>query len=114
MNSKEMNRLLIDEFPELLGAYQDEVRWQEGDDTGSHIVYGDVLTPYFIECFSNNNEIKVVKILNFIEKILELDFTYSNEVIAFSVLERIKYGYENSDLLIKHIGLLSSKLWNEI
>ncbi len=114
MNNKELNMMLIDEFPELASAYQDEVSWQEGNDTGSHIVYGDVFTPYFIECLSVNNEIKIVKILNFIEKILEFDFTYSNEVIAFSVLESIKYEYGNAEILQKNIGVLSKKLLNEI
>ncbi len=114
MNNEKMNIMLIEEFPELLNLYQSEVSWQEGNNTGSHIVYGDVFTPYFIECLDKKNEIKILKILNFIEHILKLDFTYSNEIIAFSVLERIKIKYSDSMILKKQMGILTSKIWNEI
>lgn len=114
MNSEKMNMMLIDVFPELFNAYQSEVSWQEGNNTGSHIVYGDVFTPYFIECLDMKNEHKILKILNYIEDILKLDFTYSNEVIAFSVLERVKIKYSDSLILKKQMGTLTSKIWNEI
>ena len=50
MNSIELNKLLIEKFPNLIDDYCDEVGWQEGDETGSHIVYGDVFTPYIVKC----------------------------------------------------------------
>ncbi len=114
MGNKEMNLMLVNEFPELFNAYQEEVSWQEGDNTGSHVVYGDVLTPYFINCIEKQSEGKVKKILDFIEKILEIDSVYSNEVITFSVLERVKFEHGNSPLIKKHIGILSNRVLNEI
>ena len=87
MNAKQLNCFLIDSFPELKQKYHEEVDWQEGDETGSHIVYGDVFTPYVEEMISKNDELKLQKIFMFIETILKYDDIYSDEVIMFSVLE---------------------------
>ena len=37
VNSLELNKILILEFSNLKSAYIEEVEWQEGDNTGSHI-----------------------------------------------------------------------------
>ncbi len=42
MTSKCLNQKLLAAFPELERPYRDQTEWQEGDDTGSHVVYGDV------------------------------------------------------------------------
>ena len=39
MTNKELNQFLVKTFPELKQAYDEEVSWQEGDDTGSHVVF---------------------------------------------------------------------------
>lgn len=114
MDSKKMNLLLKRNFPNLIDKYNKEVEWQEGDETGSHTVYGDVLAPYLIECVKKNKEPEVVKILQFVEQILELNNKYSNEVIAFSILERIEYEYRDSLLLNKNYGKLTLQIINEI
>ena len=76
MDSKKLNIMLIESFPNLIDEYREEVQWQEGDDTGSHAVYGDVLSPYLIKCIEQNNTSEVIKILVFIEKVLELNIKY--------------------------------------
>lgn len=101
--------MLVEYFPNLTDKYKEEVEWQEGDDTGSHTVYGDVLTPYLIDCIKQNNELEIISILNFIERILTLDIKYSDEVIAFSVLERIEYEFRNSKMLNDNYGELTKK-----
>lgn len=35
--------------------------WQEGDETGAHTVYGDVFTPYIVNCIENNNQKEIEK-----------------------------------------------------
>jgi len=114
MTSNELNKLLIKSFPELKNAYDEEVSWQEGDDTGSHTVYGDILTPYLSKCLNEQNEKEIKKIFSFIESVLELQDNYIDEVITFSVLEGIVYQYQNSFLLNKHVGKLTKKLIEEI
>ena len=55
MDIKQLNQLLISKFPELEKEYHEEVDWQEGDETGSHVVYGDVLTPYIEKIIIQQN-----------------------------------------------------------
>ncbi len=114
IDSKDLNSLLIKEFPELNKEFMDEVNWQEGIETGSHVVYGDVLTPFLKRCIENQNEAKVVQILNFLEKILKYEEKYSDEVVAFSVLEALYFEYPNCELLNKNYGEKCKKVLKEI
>lgn len=104
MNSKDLNNMLINEFPELNKEIMDEISWQEGLYTGSHVVYGDVLVPYLRKCIDSQNEIKVIQILNFLEKILKYNEKYSGEVITLSVLEALYFEYPDCELLNKNYG----------
>ena len=70
MEAKELNRLLIDRFPELEKKYHDEVDWQEGNETGSHVVYGDVLAPYLEAAVAQNKQEVLKKMFVFVEDIL--------------------------------------------
>lgn len=114
MDKKKLNMMLIEIFPDLIEKYKEEVEWQEGDNTGSHIVYGDVLAPYLIDCIEQKKETEVIKILEFIERILKSNIKYSDEVIAFSILERIEYEYRDSVLLNNNYGELTKKMIEEI
>lgn len=106
--------MLIKEFPELNKEVMDEVSWQEGIETGSHVVYGDVLTPFLKICIENQNKSKVVQILNFLEKILGYGEKYSDEVVAFSVLEALYFEYPDCELLNKNYGAKCKKVLKEI
>ncbi len=114
MDSKKLNKMLIENFANLGEKYKEEVEWQEGDNTGSHTVYGDVLAPYLVECIEQKKEAEVIKILDYIERILRFNIKYSNEVIAFSILERIEYEYRDSELLNNNFGEISKKVIEEI
>ena len=46
MTCKELNLKLIELLPEIKKMYEEETSWQEGDNTGSHIVFSDVFFPY--------------------------------------------------------------------
>ena len=89
MNSLELNKILILEFSNLKSAYIEEVEWQEGDNTGSHTVYGDIFVPYVRECILSKNANEITKIDKFLENLLEKKDNYADEVITFSVLESI-------------------------
>ena len=89
MTNKELNQFLVASFPELKHAYDEEVRWQEGDDTGSHVVFGDVFTPHLEKLIVAKNEDKLKIVFNFIEEILTINSKYCDEIIAFSVLEKL-------------------------
>jgi len=89
MKSQFFNKLLLARFPNLTAKYLHEISWQEGDSTGSHVVYGDVLTPYLVECITSGNIQETEKIFAFLEEILSLKDEYSENVIACSVIESI-------------------------
>ena len=109
MEAKELNRLLIDRFPELEKKYHDEVDWQEGNETGSHVVYGDVLAPYLEAAVAQNKQEVLKKMFVFVEDILCQNEDYSDEVIMFSVLERILYDKEQVQNCRKYFGKRTEK-----
>lgn len=91
MKEKEFNLKLIEKFPELKPKYEDEVNWQEGDNTGSHVVYGDVFVPFIIENLNKKDNEKLIEIFNFIEELLNMNDDYVEDVISVSVIESIIY-----------------------
>ena len=114
MKSRELNKLLIKTFPNLNSEYHEEVDWQEGDDTGSHTVYGDVFTPYIVNCIENNRQNQLNCIFGFLEFLLLKNDLYTNEVIAFSVLESIGYLIKDNKPLLEMLGEKTKILLNEV
>ena len=53
MMSKELNLKLLTLLPEIKDLYDNEVSRQEGDETGSHIVFSDVWFPYILKNLDN-------------------------------------------------------------
>lgn len=87
-------------FPELKEKYDEEVNWQEGDNTGSHVVYGDVFTPFIRKKLEEKDNRKLEKIFEFIEKLLETNDDYIENVLSVSVIESIIY--DDTDLIKKY------------
>ncbi|MBQ7118732.1 MAG: hypothetical protein IJO09_00810 [Oscillospiraceae bacterium] len=111
MISKELNLKLIEFLPEIKELYEEEVSWQEGDETGSHIVFSDVFVPYILKNFDNAEITK--KNFKVIEDILNLHDEYADEVIALSVLENLFYEENIIDKVNEHLGLLSRKAFEQ-
>ena len=114
MKSFELNKLLLERFPNLKETYQDEVSWQDGDETGSHIVYGDIFTPYIIECFKNQKDDKIIAIFNYLETILLKQDEYAGEVITFSVIESILYLIEKHSKYTEMMGSETKKVFDDL
>jgi len=91
MTSKELNLRLKYALPEIKELYDDETSWQDGDNTGSHIVYGDVFAPFIKEQIKFNNKIYLKQLFQFIEDLLLLNDKYTDEVISFSVIESLLF-----------------------
>mgnify|MGYP000014816106 FL=1 len=109
MTSKELNLKLVELLPEIKERYEDEISWQEQDDTGSHIVFGDVFFPYIIENLSDKKITK--KNFDVVEKILELHDDYADEVISLSVLENLFYEQSAVDSFKQFLGDLSKNIF---
>lgn len=115
MRSIELNKMLIDSFPNLINDYQEEVEWQEGDETGSHTVYGDVFTPYVVKCIENKEFDELNAIFEFLELLLSKEDPYVEEVVAFSVIESIEYLLkENEETIYNKIGKRTKELLVEV
>lgn len=114
MKSTQLNQLLISRFPELKQKYYDEVIWQEGDETGSHVVFGDVFSPYIEKSLIENKVAELEKIFEFIEEVLSKHEEYSDEVILFSVLERLICNKEQFEKCKKYFGKRTYEIVKEI
>ena len=114
MDTKQLNLLLLDKFPELEKEYHDEVDWQEGDETGSHVVYGDVFAPYIEKNIIQHNNAEIKKVFAFIEEILSRNEKYSGEVIMFSVLERLMLDEAHFKSCKKYWGKCTKKIIKEM
>ncbi|WP_099224735.1 DUF7674 family protein [Listeria costaricensis] len=90
MTSEELNQRLLKNFPHLEESYQIEINWQDGDATGSQIVYSDIFTPFVTKSILSMNDQAVKTIFSFVEEILQLNDVYCTEVITVSVLENIQ------------------------
>ena len=115
MTSKELNLKLIQNISEVKDKYIEETSWQDGDDTGSHVVFADVLVPYTKEQMLKNHKEAVERVFTFIEDMLDLDDEYVNEVIALSVIESLIFESEVKDkMLFKYVKPKTLKLVQEL
>ncbi|MDQ0360618.1 DUF7674 family protein [Breznakia pachnodae] len=111
---EELNRKIIEVFPNLKSKYLDEVNWQEGDSTGSHVVYGDVFTPYFINCIEEENIDEVKKLFKFIEDLLNMNNAYVKDVVTLSVLESSLSILKHDEYLQDLMGQETSLVYNRL
>lgn len=114
MNNIELNKMIVENFPILVNDYQDEIDWQEGDATGSHTVFGDVFTPYFVKCIESKKNEDLYAIFNFLELLLSMQDKYTNEVVAFSVLESVSYLLNENKEIIDMMGNRTKKMLEEL
>jgi len=115
MTSKELNLRLKYALPEIKELYDDETSWQDGDNTGSHIVYGDVFAPFIKEQIKFNNKIYLKQLFQFIEDLLLLNDKYTDEVISFSVIESLLFDGEiTKNMFIQYVGQKTLKIIAEI
>ena len=114
MNNIELNKMIVKYFPILENNYQDEVDWQEGDATGSHTVFGDVFTPYFVKCIESKKNEELYAIFNFLELLLSIQDKYIDEVVAFSVFESVGYLLNENKEIIDMMGSRTKKMVEEL
>ena len=114
MTAKELNIKLYSFFPELESEYNDCVSWQDGHETGSHVVFSSVLVPYIIKSANEQNFPALRKCFDFIEAVLSYEDFYSEGVIAFSVLESLIFSEEMHTDIYQYLKPKTRKLFNEL
>jgi len=112
MKPIELNQKLISAFPELTEAYHEQVDWQEGDDTGSHVVYGDVLFPVMRaylegECYSI-----VQKYFDFLEALLVTGDDYATDIITTTVIESLFFDTLDATRVRPLLGKKTRGIWD--
>ena len=111
MTSKELNMLLLKTFPGIYDTYIDETQWQDGDDTGSHIVFEDVFVPNLLKLLQENDIIAISHAFEFIEKLIDTHDDYATEVVFFSILESLFYRCNNHNLILPYMGNKSKEFF---
>lgn len=112
MNSKELNTLLLEKFPELQKKFDEETSWQEGIETGSFIIFEDVFMPFLESSVELNNKEMVERIYSFIEKLSEIDDEYVKNILYVAILENIS-SYDNPEPFFKPLKRKSMKIYEE-
>lgn len=114
MTSKELNLKLVRAIPGIAPSYQQEVEWQEGDETGSHVVYEDVLAPYIPQAAGAGDRDGLDEIFGFIEQLLETGDGYAEEVVALSVLEALGQEEKIRNACLPFMKTKTKKLFSEL
>lgn len=115
MTSKELNLKLIEFLPEIKSMYDEEISWQDGNDTGSHIVFEDVFVPFIKEQACSGNKKILKQAFKVIERLLSLNDEYADEVISFSVIESLIFDDEiDNSLIMQFAGVKTLELVEEI
>ncbi len=109
MKEKELNSLLLEAFPDIKESFNEETSWQDGLDTGCTVTFADIFIPYIVKSALSNDEEKIRKIFEFIEKIASLKDEYVNQVILLSIFDSLFYDYNDIDWK-KHFGENTNKL----
>jgi len=88
---KKVNEKLLEAFPELKHSFEEETSWQDGIYTGSTVVYEDVFKWFIQDQINSNNEKNLVRIFEFIEKMITTDDEYQKYVIEVAIIEWLAY-----------------------
>lgn len=113
MTPKELNTRLIAAFPELERVYKEQTEWQEGDDTGSHVVYGDILVPVLIPLLKGEQYKLVKKYTDFLEELLATNDEYATDVVATSVIESVYFDEIDKAAVKSLLGDKCMSIWAE-
>lgn len=111
MTAKELNSRLITAFPDLSKAYHECVDWQDGNDTGSHVVYRDVLVPVMLALIKGNKFETAKRYFDFIEDLLALEDEYATDIVTTTVLEDIFLDDINKERIKPLLGAKALTIW---
>jgi len=111
MTPKILNKKLILSFPELEKTYCEQTKWQEGDDTGSHVVYGDILVPVMLTLIKKGCYPLLKKYFDFLENLLIEGDEYATDVVATTVIESIYFDEADESKIKPMLGAEALKIW---
>lgn len=106
---------LVEAIPELKTAYNDGLLMWDGELPGPYVVFGNVLNPFLIEQLEiDGNEELLKRIFDFLEILSNERDIHIQEVVAYSVLERLSGNNEIYQKARKYMGKTTLKFSYEV
>ena len=112
MNTEQLNKLLLEAFPELADKFEEYTSWQDGMETGCFLTYEDLLLPFAREALAIKDDEKLARIGSFIEMLMNLGDDYAGNVATVGLLEGLKAG--GSDTIRQYLGTTSLAEYDSI
>jgi len=105
-------KTLIEFFPELASEYLHDIDYYRGL---PYVFYESVFVKFIIKEISNKNETTLIRIFNFIEKILKEGDKDSKNLVEVSVIEALFFKgiFAKDDIAFSLLGTLSRKSLGE-
>ncbi len=104
-NEVRLNGLLLAEFPELRGKFEEYTSWQDGMGTGCFLTYEDLLLPLARRALDNRDEEFLSRLESFIEGLMTSGDDYAVNVATVGLIEGLKaYG---DPLIRSYLGPVS-------
>lgn len=113
MTPKDLNEIILKEFPEIKKEFDDYVSWQEGLETGSFLVVEDVFMEYIYSEIEKSNEELMKRFVSFIERVYLLGDEYATNVITIGVLENAKCS-AFSEIIYDNLLPETKKMFDEL
>lgn len=98
MNERDLNKALLEEFPELERQFREYTSWQEGIDTGAFLTYEDVFRPRFEEAVEQGDTTFTTRASAFIERLFLTGDEYAVNVVTVGILEGLKANCDNDSV----------------
>lgn len=109
MKNEFVLKLLIEKFPNL----QKELLDYDENPIFLHLVFGDVINPYIEKCIQLKKDAELVRVFSVIDDLLPNSDIYFQEVILFTVLERLVDNKSNWAYIQRFLGNHTKQLMNE-
>lgn len=101
MTSKDLNQNLLLNLPQLKNKFDEETSWQEGIDTGSFVVFEDVLMPYVREIVTDKKQREIDQVFDYIESLANTKDEYVENIVYVAILENIS-SFDDKDSYIQY------------
>jgi len=91
---KRLNTFLLERFPQLKGVFEEHASWQDGIETGSCIIFDDIVSPF---TYRNLHDKKLVQeIFDFMEELLVRsdEFHAGWSAVDICFFENLVYNYD--------------------
>ena len=110
-NTKELNTMLLEAFPELKERFEDQASWDDWIETGSYIVYEDIFMPYVVQAFVDNDQESINWVMQFVEKLASSDDVDVKNLIGISIIDNVRM-YDIEERFESIMGPNSRILYN--